>query len=276
MTISELARRAGVAPSAIRWYEAAGILPPPRRTANRYRAYGDDDVTRLRLLVVLRHVGLGPTEAARLADACLRGVATDPAVLALIADQRAAIGSHRAELDRLEAELIDLQETFSAAGRSAGRERPMPTDPIRVLFVCTGNSARSQIAEALLGTIGGPDFLAASAGTEPAGVNPWTIRVLGERGIDWSRAESKTVARYLGQPWDYVITVCDRARQSCPVFPGDYNRLHWGLDDPAAVDGTDAERLAAFERTATELTLRLRPFVEIALRSAGRSPGSEA
>jgi arsenate reductase len=122
--------------------------------------------------------------------------------------------------------------------------------------------------------MGGTRFEVASAGTAPVGVNPYAIRVLAARGIDWSGAESKTVDRYLGRPWDYVITVCDRARQACPNFPGDYNRLHWGLDDPAAVEGTDTERVAAFERTATELTMRLRPFIEVALLGADHGSGS--
>lgn len=275
MTISELARRTGIAPSAIRFYERAGILPPAARAANGYRTYDDADVARLRLVGSLRRLGLEPVEAARLAGLCLANGAVDPAVAPLVAARRVEIAHRRAELDRLDGELADLEETIAAAGRAAGKETPMTTpDPIRVLFVCTGNSARSQLAEALLGAIGGPDFLAASAGTAPAGVNPYAIRVLAERQIDWSAAESKTVERYLGQPWDYVITVCDRARQACPVFPGDVNRLHWGLDDPAAVEGTDEEKLAAFEATATELTLRLRPFVEIALRSAGRPPAA--
>jgi arsenate reductase (thioredoxin) len=142
--------------------------------------------------------------------------------------------------------------------------------PIRVLFVCTGNSARSQIAEALLGQIGGPDFAVFSAGTEPNGVNPWTLRVLADAGIDWTAARSKSVAEFAGQSFDYVITVCDRARQACPVFPGSYNSLHWGLEDPAEVEGSDEVKLAAFRTTYMELTQRLRPFVEVALRAAGR------
>ena len=146
----------------------------------------------------------------------------------------------------------------------------MSDAPIRVLFVCTGNSARSQIAEAVLGRLGGPDFDVHSAGTEPKGVNPDAIRVLADAGIDWSAARSKSVERYLGQPFDYVITVCDRARQSCPVFPGTHNTLHWGLEDPAEVEGTDAERLAAFRQTYVELNQRIRPFIEVALRAAGR------
>jgi thioredoxin type arsenate reductase len=133
--------------------------------------------------------------------------------------------------------------------------------PIRVLFVCTGNSARSQLAEALLGRLGGAAFEAHSAGTQPNGVNPHTVRVLAEAGIDWTTARSKSVDEFLGQPFDYVITVCDRARQACPVFPGGGTRLHWDLADPAEVVGTDAQKLSAFRRTRAQLERRLRPFV---------------
>lgn len=144
----------------------------------------------------------------------------------------------------------------------------MSDAPIRVLFVCTGNSARSQIAEALLGRIGGPDFAAFSAGTEPKGVNPYAIRVLAEHGIDWTVARSEPVEAYVGQPFDWVITVCDRARQSCPVFPGGGARLHWGLEDPAEAEGSDEEKLAAFRRTAEELEALIGPFVEGARRAS--------
>jgi arsenate reductase (thioredoxin) len=146
----------------------------------------------------------------------------------------------------------------------------MSAGPIRVLFVCTGNSARSQIGEALLRDLGGADFEAFSAGTEPRGVNPYTVRVLAEAGIDWSGARSKSVSEFVGQPFDYVITVCDRARQTCPVFPGKHNTLHWGLDDPAEVEGTDEQKLDAFRRTLSEVSLRIRPFVELARRARER------
>ena len=142
--------------------------------------------------------------------------------------------------------------------------------PIRVLFLCTHNSARSQIAEALLGRYGGDDFLVRSAGTEATRVNPYAVRVLAEQGIDWSGARSKVLAEFLDEPWDYVITVCDRARGACPVFPGAVSSLHWGLDDPSEVEGTDEEKLEAFRRTATDVSVRLRPFVEKARRAAGR------
>jgi arsenate reductase len=137
----------------------------------------------------------------------------------------------------------------------------LSADPIRVLFICTGNSARSQMAEAMLGDFGGSAFAAFSAGTEPTGVNPYTTRVLGEIGIDWSGARSKSVTEFIGQPFDYVITVCDRARQTCPVFPGRHEMLHWDLEDPAEVAGTDEAKLEAFRRTRTEIADRLPPFV---------------
>jgi arsenate reductase len=148
------------------------------------------------------------------------------------------------------------------------------TDPIRVLFVCTHNSARSQIAEALLRQYGGSDFEAESAGTAATTVNPFAIRVLADAGIDWSAAESKTIDRFLDQRFDYVITVCDRAKATCPAFPGSENTLHWGLDDPSEVGGTDDEKLAAFRRTEMEVSARLRPFIEVALRAAGRRRSS--
>ena len=144
--------------------------------------------------------------------------------------------------------------------------------PIRVLFVCTGNSARSQIAQALLERLGGADFEAESAGTEPKGVNPYTVRVLAESGIDWSDARSKSLAAFVERPWDHVITVCDRARQACPVFPGRPDTLHWDLEDPSESVGTDEEQLEAFRRTRHDLEARLRPFIATAREAAGLSP----
>jgi len=272
--VSELARRVGIAPSAVRWYEEVGVLPTAPRRDNGYREYDDEDVARLRLVVSLRRLGVGPEDAGRLARLCLERGVVDVDLIPMLTAQRDGIARQRADLDRLEAELDDLEGTIAAAGR-AHRQREAakvttPT-PIRVLFVCTGNSARSQIAEALLDQIGGSDFDVHSAGTHPRGVNPFAIEALREVGIDWSHAESKSIEGFLDQEFDYVITVCDRARETCPVFPGSANTLHWGLDDPAEVTGTDAEKLAAFLRTRQELTLRLRPFVEIARRAAGRA-----
>jgi arsenate reductase len=269
--VSEIARRAGVAPSAVRFYEQLGVLPAAARQANGYRSYDEDDLSRLRLVVTLRRLGVGPAESGRLAAACVDRLQPDLArdLVERIAAQRDVIARQRAELDQLEAELIDLETTTRVVSAPGGTT--VSGQPIRVLFVCTGNSARSQIAEALLQQLGGDDFAAFSAGTEPKGVNPYTLRVLAESGIDWSGARSKLVSEFLGQPFDYVITVCDRARQVCPVFPGDHDSLHWGLDDPAEVEGTDAEKLKAFERTRVEVATRLRPFIELA-RRARRQP----
>ena len=136
----------------------------------------------------------------------------------------------------------------------------------RVLFLCTGNSARSIIGAALLRQIGGDAFDVHSAGTAPKGINPYTVRVLAAAGIDASGERSKHVSEYDGQAFDYVITVCDAAAEQCPVFPGAPQRLHWSLPDPAAVAGTDADRLAAFERTLRDLRERIEAFAVAAGR----------
>lgn len=270
MRIADLARRAGIAPSAVRWYEQAGVLPEAQRRANGYRDYGEADLARLRLVVALRRLGLGPEDAGRLARLCLDHGEIDSDLAPLLAEQRSAIARQRADLDRLEGELADLEMTIAAAGRVRRRRSPS-SRPIRVLFVCTHNSARSQIAEALLRDYGGADFEVFSAGTEVTQVSPLAIRVLADQGIDASGARSKSITEFLDQRFDYVITVCDRARETCPVFPGSDNTLHWGLDDPSEVEGTDEQRLAAFQQTLLEVSTRLRPFVEVALRAAGRS-----
>ncbi|MGD0863280.1 MAG: MerR family transcriptional regulator [Candidatus Limnocylindrales bacterium] len=267
MNVSELARRAVVAPSAVRFYEDLGVLPRAPRRPNGYREYGNDELARLRLVVALRRLGLAPVDAGRLAALCMERGEMDLDLAPLMAAQRAAIERQRSDLDRLDSELTDLEMTVQAAGRARRTPEATMAAPIRVLFVCTGNSARSQIAEALLRDFGGADFEVFSAGTEPKGVNPYTVRVLAEIDIDWSGAQSKSVTEFIGRPFDYVITVCDRARQTCPVFPGEHNTLHWGLEDPAEVEGTDECKIEAFRRTRTEVATRLRPFIELARRA---------
>jgi arsenate reductase (thioredoxin) len=142
----------------------------------------------------------------------------------------------------------------------------MSEAPIRVLFVCTGNSARSVMAEALLRTRGGPAFEVHSAGTEPRGINPVTLSTLHQAGIDASWARSKSVDEYLGQQFDYVVTVCDQARQVCPVFPGVHQSLHWGYEDPALATGSEEERLAVFRRVFIQIGERINQFIPLALR----------
>lgn len=143
-------------------------------------------------------------------------------------------------------------------------------NPIRVIFICTGNSARSQMAEAILRSEAGDRFEVVSAGVTPRGVHPLAVEALARVGIDISEARSKPVGMFLGRRFDYVITLCDRARQTCPVFPGGSETLHWGLDDPTEVEGTDAERAAAFDRVLTEVSGRIRRFVPLALAQATR------
>lgn len=131
----------------------------------------------------------------------------------------------------------------------------------RVLFLCTHNSARSQMAEGLLRTAGGDRYEALSAGTEATSVRPEAIRVMAELGIDISGHESKTLERYLGAPIDWLITVCDQAREACPVLPGVGRQLHWSVEDPSLVDGSDEERLAAFRDARDDLAGRIAAFV---------------
>lgn len=116
----------------------------------------------------------------------------------------------------------------------------------KVLFLCVGNSARSQMAEGLLRHLAGEDFEAFSAGVEPQPVNPLAIRVMDEIGVDISGHRSKSMKEYLGQDFDYVITLCGEAREACPIFPAKYERMHWDLEDPAKAQGTEEERLRAF------------------------------
>ena len=127
----------------------------------------------------------------------------------------------------------------------------------RVLFLCTHNSARSQMAEGLLRELAGDRFEAMSAGTEATHVRPLAIRTMAEIGVDISGQESKTLDRYLGEPFDHVITVCDDANEACPFFPGAVSRLHWSLEDPSTAEGSEEERLAVFRRVRDGLRDRL-------------------
>jgi arsenate reductase len=139
-----------------------------------------------------------------------------------------------------------------------------------VLFVCSGNSARSQMAEAILRQKGGGDFAAFSAGVEPRGINPLTLRVLGEAAVSAEGLRSKSINEMLDHEFDYVVTVCDRARESCPVFPGAQESLHWGFDDPAEAVGSEDERLAVFRRVMGEISRRIDTFILATRHALGR------
>jgi arsenate reductase (thioredoxin) len=142
----------------------------------------------------------------------------------------------------------------------------------RVLFICTHNSARSQMAEGFARHIGGEDFEVHSAGTEATHVRPEAIAVMAELGIDISGQTSKTLERYLGERWDHVITVCDDANESCPVFPGAADRSHWSFIDPSRATGTEEERLAMFRAVRDEIGRRVRLFVLAATPRRQPSP----
>jgi arsenate reductase len=131
----------------------------------------------------------------------------------------------------------------------------------RVLFLCTGNSCRSQMAEGFLRAYGDEKYEAHSAGTKPSTVNPLAVEVMREVGIDISGQRSKNVGEYVGQHFPLVITVCNNAREHCPIFPGPCLREHWPFDDPADATGSDEERLQVFRRVRDEIGARIRSWV---------------
>lgn len=135
-------------------------------------------------------------------------------------------------------------------------------DKKRVLILCTGNSARSQMAEGLLRHDGGDRFEVESAGVIASFVRPQAIAAMKEVGIDVSGHRSKSVDEFVGQAFDYVITVCDNAKESCPVFPGKTERKHWSFVDPAEATGTEDEILAVFRRVRDEVRDRLGEFIK--------------
>jgi arsenate reductase len=136
--------------------------------------------------------------------------------------------------------------------------RPADDRRFRVLILCTGNSARSQIAEAILNRKGEGRFIAESAGSRPAErVNPFALEVLHESGIEWQGHQPRGLEKLEGKRWDFVITVCDNARESCPVFPGQPILAHWGMPDPAAVEGDEETKRTAFRNALTLISRRI-------------------
>lgn len=140
---------------------------------------------------------------------------------------------------------------------SSAQPQAIVVEPVRVLFLCTHNSARSQMAEGLLRALGGKRVEVFSAGSEPTSIHPLAIKAMSTRGVDLRTHRSKHLKEFLGEDFDYVITVCDRVRESCPVFPGDPEQIHWSFPDPAAVEGKLETQERAFEDTARELTNRI-------------------
>jgi arsenate reductase (thioredoxin) len=139
----------------------------------------------------------------------------------------------------------------------ASRRLRRMTEKARVLFLCTHNSARSQMAEGLLRDLAGDRFEVYSAGTEATHVRPMAVRAMEEIGVDISGQESKTLDRYLSEPFDYVITVCDDANEACPFFTGATNRLHWSFEDPSKAEGSEEQRLAVFRTVRDRIKNRV-------------------
>ena len=132
----------------------------------------------------------------------------------------------------------------------------------RVLFLCTGNSCRSHMAEGILRKLAGQKYEAFSAGSKPAGfVHPLAIEVMNEFGADISKHRSKSLQEFVGQPFNYVITVCDNAKEACPTFPGAKEQLHWSFDDPAHAQGSKLQQLKCFRKVRDEILDRIRQFV---------------
>ena len=127
----------------------------------------------------------------------------------------------------------------------------------RVLFLCTGNSARSQMAEGFLRHMAGDRFEVFSAGVKPTQVNPLAVKVMAEAGVDISKHRSKSAMEFIGQQFDYIITVCDNAKQTCPVFPGKHEKIHWDLEDPAEAQGSEEERIVVFRTIRDEIRKKI-------------------
>ncbi len=177
-------------------------------------------------------------------------------------------------------DLAHVERVYALAGETLhpglGDHSPLaaaPTDvaaqpPTRVLFLCTHNSARSQMAEAILRHLGGDQVAVFSAGTEQTQVHPAAVHTLAQHGIDASGQTSKQLSLFTGQTFDYVITVCDRARETCPVFPGDPERIHWSFADPALIADPEDQR-RAFELLYVQLHTRLRYLLTLIARKRG-------
>lgn len=265
MNVSQLARNAGLSPSGVRWYEREGILPRAVRRENGYREYGERDVSLLRLITTLRRLGMPAAEAGTMARRCLEGGDPDD-IAQLLRLQEASVAERRRELAGIEAELRDLRATLASTSVAASA-----AGPVRVLFLCNANSGRSQMGEALLGQLGGPDFEPASAGANPRPVSRFAVEALAEHGIDWGSAQSKPLDALPVRRFDYVVNLSESMREACATLSGRHSTLHWDLPDPGATEGPDDAKLESYRRVRDEIASRLRPFIELALRTAKAS-----
>ncbi len=194
----------------------------------------------------------------------------------LLRDRRSSYDArdiyYSVDLDRLDALYAAAGDALNPGRRERTEEASTGTDvnpPLRVLFLCTHNSARSQLAEAILRYLGGDEVEVFSAGNEPTEVHPVTLELLEAQEIDASRHTSKSMEPLTAQHFDYVITVCDRVRENCPTFPGDPEQIHWSIPDPVAIEG-DEERWAVFCEIWGELNTRIRYLLLLPHPATGR------
>lgn len=195
---------------------------------------------------------------------------------ALVKERRSAADRrdvyYSLDLDRLRGMLMSTGEALHPGlGEEPDTSRSIPLTEVgkrvRVLFVCTHNSARSQMAEGILRHLAGDQVEVHSAGTEVTRVHPLAITTMAARSIDLTGNRSKHLDEFIGEQFDYVISVCDNARETCPIFPGAPERIHWSIPDPSGVEGDEKEREAAFQRAADDLLTRIRYLLALLQRS---------
>jgi len=245
----------------------AALVATPASVLGFFRALADD-----KRLAILRLLTRSDLRAGEIGAA----LSLPPNAVSYHLKQLGSLGllqDHRSSADGRDVyyrvDLEQLDRLYSAAGaalhpglpglvtseQSGSEALATSTGPLRVLFLCTHNSARSQLAEAILRHMGGEQVF--SAGSMPTEVHPNTLLVLRELGIDTSRLYAKSFDQFQGESFDYIITVCDRVRDICPVFRDDPLEIHWSFPDPDVIEDPELQ-LAAFRRTATELQTRVR------------------
>jgi thioredoxin type arsenate reductase len=199
----------------------------------------------------------------RLVEALARSDRRVQELVSLVGEPHNLVSYHLRQLrDRLKGLYFAAGESLhpgiSGRPHAAGDTEPGVRRRVRVLFLCTHNSARSQMAEAILRHLGGDRVEVHSAGTVATRVHPLAIAAMADKGIDISGQRSKHMDELTGENFDYVITVCDNARETCPVFPGAPERIHWSIPDPAAVEGTEETKFRAFRTASDDLMTRIR------------------
>ena len=244
----------------------ADLMAVPATVLAFFRALADDKRLAIIRLLALSDLRAGEISAAlSLPSNAVSYHLKQLSMLGLLRDHRSSSDGrdvyYRVDLEHLDRLYMQAGDALHpglvpSEQSNAGVKKPAVT-PLRVLFLCTHNSARSQMAEAILRYMGGDNVEVFSAGSMPTEVHPNTLIVLRGMGIDTSTLHAKSMDQFLDQSFDYIITVCDRVRDTCPVFRGDPQQTHWSFPDPVVIEDPE-EQLAAFRRVAVELQSRVR------------------